>query len=431
MLVYYKFGIGWLIFASLIFIGCDRAVDPSARRQSPDNFQKISTGESNPTSTFSPAKLIKVDVETASLSYLSEQKQYKGTTQPQKQVSWRSQTEGTLLELSVEVGDRVSRGQIIGKLDDRILQTDVAGKTGELIALESELAQAGIQVKNAQIKLEETEIQLQQAKSEALRYQDLAKTGLIAQQQAESFKTAAKIAEKALLTAREAVKLEEQAVEIVRGRITTQRSAIAESKQRQAYSQIIAPIDGIAIAVPKDPGSLVRPGEEVITIGDFSQIKIVVPLSELDLGQVNVGQRVKVKLDAFADRQFFGKINRISPTTNPLSRQIPLEILIDNPNNLLKGGLLARVNFASTTESHVIVPERAIISEGDLNYIFTVAKHNGDKTSKVTKRRVTTGERANGKVEIIAGISPGERYVLRSSQPLKDRDLVGLSILSQ
>ena len=249
-----------LIFVSSIFASCNSSSQNTTQQES----ASIGMPQSK--------QLIKVDVKTADVSSPSSTQQYKGTTQPQKQVSWRSQTEGTLVELLVEVGDKVSQGQLIGWLDNSIIETELAGKQGELAALQSELAQAKVQVTNAQIKLEEANIQLEQAKSEAVRYQELAKTGLIAQQQAESFKTAAKIAEKSLLAAKEAVKLEQQAVAIVEGRIATQRSAIAESKQRQTYSRIIAPIGGTVVAKAKDSGSLIRVGEEVMTIGDFSQV---------------------------------------------------------------------------------------------------------------------------------------------------------------
>ena len=405
-----------LVIASGMLVSCSLA-------------PKSSTGTDSASSSPTP-KLTKVDVKIASLGYLSSLGQYRGTTLPAREVSWRSQTEGTLLDLAIRVGDRVERGQSIGKLDDRLLSTDVAGRTAELSALESELAQAKIQVNNAQIRLEEAEIELEQANSEALRYQNLAETGLIAQQQAESFATAARIAEKAVLTAREAVKLEEQAVAIVRGRIATQRSAIAESQQRQAYSQIVAPIGGIVTTKTKDSGSLIRAGEEVVTIGDFSQIKINIPLSELDLGKVSLGQQVKVNFDAFGDRAFTGRVSRIAPTANAASRQIPIEVTVDNSEGQIKGGLLARVNFVQKQESRIILSESAVTEENDTNYVFIVPQ-NSSNQSNVTRRKVLLGDRANGKVEVVAGISPGEKYVSRSSNPLQDRARVGLSIISE
>ncbi len=411
-----------LTLVSLILISCSDGSDRAKTSQD---------SNSDATNVAWQNQSTKVDVATASLGDLTTTRQYRGTTQPQQEVAWRSQTEGTLLNLSVRVGDRVERGQVIGRLDDRLLATEVEGNQAELSALESELAQARIRVKNAEIQLEEAKIQLEQAKSDATRYQELAETGLIPDQQAESYQTAAKVAQKAVLTAQEAVRLEEQAVAVVQSRIASQKSAIAESQQRQTYSQIVAPISGIVTARNSEPGSLIRAGEQVVTIGDFSQIKITVPLSELDLDRVELGQQVEIKLDAFGDRSFTGRVNRIAPTTNPASRQIPIEIIIDNPEGQIKGGLLARVSFTSPENESVVIPAAAIIEEQGANYIFTLAQNGQENRGSVTKRKVVVGDRANGKVEITAGISPGERYVTRSSKPLEDEEEVGLSILSQ
>ena len=409
-----------LIFVSIILISCNS-----------DSQQKAETSKNESITNVSQPNNIKVDTAIARVGNITENRQYTGTTQPLQTVAWRSQTEGVLLNLSVKIGDRVNQGQVIGRLDDRLLATEIAGETAELNALQSELAQARIQVKNAEIKLEEARIQLEQAKSDARRYQELASTGLIAQQQAESYQTAAKVAQKAVLTAQEAVRLEAEAVAVEQGRIASQEAAIAESQQRQTYSQILAPISGVVTAKNSEPGSLIRPGEEVVTIGDFSQIKINLPLSELDLDEVEVGQQVNIKLDAFGDRTFTGRVNRIAPTTNAASRQIPVEIILDNRDNQIKGGLLARVSFTSVANKSIVVPESAIIAEDGANYIFTIAQTNSENRGSVNKRKVIIGDRANGKVEITAGISPGERYVTRSSDPLQDEQEVGLSIISQ
>ena len=86
--------------------------------------------------------------------------------------------------------------------------------------------------------------------------------------------------------------------------------------------------------------------------------------------------------------------------------------------------------MAPDEEPSIVVPEIAIVEEAGGNYIFTIAQQNDNQTV-VTKRKVILGDRINGKAEVIAGISPGERYVLRSSKPLKDSDLVSLSIISE
>ena len=423
---YFAIKLIWAIFSLFSLASCSFDEQQDLGQRSPQ-LDSISLSSVKKTTT--------VDVALARLTSLSSTKEYVGTTKPSKQVALRSQVEGRLLDLAVDLGDWVNRGQEIGQLDDSLLTAAVSGARAELASLESELARAKIQVKNAQIRLEEAQIQLEQAQNDAARYRELAKTGLIAQQQAESFETAAKIAQKALLSAQEAIKTEEQAVAAAQGRIAVQQAAIAESEQRQVYTKLIAPLTGVVVAKAIEPGSLIQSGEEVITIGDLSQIKVVVPLSELDLGKVTLGQGVKVKLDAFGDRIFTGKVSQIAPTTSDsVARQIAVEITVANPDNQIKGGLLARVNFQTSARAHIVVPESALVNEAGIDYIFIVKIVEGASETRqttVTKRRVQTGDRSNGKVEVIAGIKAEERYVVRSSNPLGDGEMVALSIISE
>lgn len=378
----------------------------------------------------SQQQLTNVDLATAELSSANARK-YVGTTQPASEVSWRSQVEGRLLELAVAVGDRVTQGEKIGSLDDRLLAAVVSQEREELASLRSEVVRAEIQVKNAQIQLEQAQIQLEQAKSDAARYEQLAKTGLIAEQQAESFRTAAQTAQQAVYSAREAVRLEEQAVDVARANVAAQQAAIAEAEQRRVYTQLLVPISGMVTAKSVEPGDLIQTGEEIITIGNFQQVEVVVPISELDLGKVALGQNVIVQLDAFGDRTFNGTVTQIAPTTsNSTARQINVEIAIDNPQGLIKGGLLARVNFEPVAQTAVTVPLAAVIEEADENYLFVVSEAAGERKAIVTKRIVKLGDRNNGKVEILSGLELGERYVVRSDNPLKDGETVALSIIS-
>ena len=372
-----------------------------------------------------------VDVAIASSGTLEEETEYVGTTKPVGEVSLRAQVEGRLLSLNVDVGDRVARGQILGQLDDTLLAATVIQAKAELAALSSELARTQAQVNNARIQLERTRVELQQAESDAARYIQLAEIGAVSAQQAESFKTAAKVAQKAVLSAQEQIHTEEQVVAAALGRVAAQKAVIAQAQQRQSYARLTSPITGVVLQKVSEPGNLIDPGGEVLKLGDFSRVKVVVPVSELDMSKIRVGQLVKVKLDAFPDRSFAGVASRISPVADSPARQVPVEITIPNPQNQIGSGLLARVSFQSSTRVRVIVPQSAIIGEGSLTSIFVIAKPGEGKQAKVEKREVKTGDRANGKVEIISGIELGERFVVNSSKPLKDGEAVRLSILSE
>lgn len=378
------------------------------------------------------AALTAVEVRIARLGNPTTAREYVGTTEPSRKTLLRSRVEGKLLNLSVEVGERVSQGQVIGSLDSSLLTAAVNREKAELASRESELASARIRVKNAELALEESLLRLAQSKSDAQRYSELAQQGLISSQEAESFRTTAKVAEKTVLVARESINIAKQAVTASMGQVASQKEAIAEATQRQAYSQLIAPATGIVVTKINEPGNLIREGEEIVEIGDFNQLKVVVPLSELDLGQISLGQSVAVKFDAFGDRSFPGKISRISPAADSNTRQIPIEITVNNPENQIKGGLLARVTLANNAATKVIIPESAVVVEAETNYIFVVsAEDSAAQQAVVQKRKIEISDRLKGKVVISQGIKPQEKFVLRAGQPLSDGETVSLSLLSE
>jgi multidrug efflux pump subunit AcrA (membrane-fusion protein) len=312
---------------------------------------------------------------------------------------------------------------------------------------------------------------------DAARRATLGTQGAISKQEAELAQTAAQTAEQALRSALEQISTEQKAVAAAQRRVEAQRAAVAQAGERRSYALVASPINGVVLEKVSEPGNLVQPGGEILKLGDFNQVKVVVSVSELELSKIRVGQSVQVTLDAFGNQSSTGQVSRISPAADPTARQIPVEITIPNSNGRIGSGLLARVNFESTTISRVVVPETALQEEGEQG--TRGARQQGSKAAreprnrgaeeqrsnpkskivrlsahaevqnpksaegtvfvvtstgaqaKVQARRVQLGDRANGKVEIISGLKPGERFVARSSKPLKDGAPVRLSALSE
>ncbi|MFB2834173.1 efflux RND transporter periplasmic adaptor subunit [Floridanema evergladense] len=460
--------------------GCSRT--PKAEAEAQNRRPGAQRGaESGPTS-------IAVDVAIARPGVLQEAPTYIGTTRPAREVSLRSQVEGRLLNLSVNVGDRVKRGQQLAQLDSTLLLNQVTQAEAELATRDSEVARARTQVSNAKAKAEQARVTLKQAQSTAARRAFLQKQGAISLQDAELAQTEVGTNKQAVLAAEEQIRTEQQAVAAAQGRVVAQRAVIAELKERLSYAKLISPVDGVVMERTSEPGNLVQPGGEVLKLGEFSQVKVVVPLSELELPNVQVGQLVQVQLDAFSNQTFAGTVARISPAADPTARQIPVEILIPNQNGRIGSGLLARVQFAQQNAPKVLIPTTALeVSRGrgrgageqrsrgageqgsrgageqgsrgagennsfsppippspylpspqspvpspqspNQGTIFVVTAEG--REGKVTARPVVLGDRANSKVEVISGLQPGERFVVRSGRPIKDGDAVRFSILSE
>jgi len=387
-----------------------------------------------------------VDVAIARTDTLEKPLEYTGTTIPYRTVSLRSQVEARLLSLNVDVGDRVRQGQAIGQLDDALLLTALRQAEAELAAQKSEVARAETQVSNARAEVERLRLQLVQAQADSQRQQRLYTEGAIAQQAAEQARTQAQTAAQALRAATEQVRTEQQAVAAAQGRVLAQQAVVAQAKERRSYSRLISPINGVVTGKLTEPGNLLQAGGEVLQIGDFSRVKAVVQVSERELANIKIGQSVQVRLDAFAQKTLTGRVIRISPAADATARLIPVEVEVPNSGGNIGSGLLARVNFENQTAPRVVVSQTAIqtpatnrqpsSSETANNQpnqtnatLFVIADSQGQP--KVAVRNVTLGKKADGKVEILSGLQPGERYVVRSGRPLKDGNPVRLSILSE
>ncbi|MEH2382034.1 MAG: efflux RND transporter periplasmic adaptor subunit [Nostoc sp.] len=403
-----------------------------------------------------------VDVAIARTDLLQKQPEYIGNTIPFRIVSVRSQVEARLLALNLDVGDPVKVGQNVGELDDAILSTQLKQAEAELAALKSEVARATNQVSNARADVERARLEVVQAQADSERQQRLFKAGAIAEQTAQQSRTQAQTAAQALRAGQEQVRTEQQAVAAAQGRVLAQQALVAQTKERSSYARLISPITGVVTEKVTEPGNLLQAGSEVLKIGDFNRVKVVVQVSELELSQIQVGQSVQVRLDAFPNERLIGRVTRISPAADATSRLIPVEVVIPNNQAKIGSGLLARVNFETQTTQRVVVPQTAIQKQAgsnnskgtgetqtnvrqnspsntsgmteaksqDRSGAIFVVKDTESKT-KVTARAVMLGKKADGRVEILSGLQAGERYVVRSGKALKEGDTVSLSILSE
>ncbi len=376
------------------------------------------------------ARSVSVDVARAQTGSLGADLRYTGTTQPLRQATLRTRTEGVLLELSVDVGDPVTQGQVVGQLDPTLLQSALIQAQAQLASQESQVAQARAQLSSARTQVEQARVSLIQQQADAERLGQLAIEGAVSAQQAEQARTAANTAAQALRSAEEQVRVQEQAVIAAQRQVEAQGSLVVQAQERLSYTQLLAPLSGVVLSRQADPGSFLNSGADVLTVADFSQVRVEFPLSELELSRVQVGQAIQVQLDAFPGQSFPGQITRISPAADPQARLIPIEVVIPNPNGRIGSGLLARVQLALPEDQQVIVPQTAIQQNGPGSATVFVVERQGEAT-RVSARPVQLGGQRDGQVEIVSGLEAGEPFVVRSSTPLQDGQEVQLSVISE
>ena len=369
---------------------------------------------------------VAVEVQAVGTGSVAAALTYTGTTRPAQTVTLRAQVEGQIVDLVVDVGDAVSSGQVLARVDPDLLAVGVNQTQAELSARQSEVAQAQVAVSDAQTAVEQARLQVAQARTDADRLRQLADAGAVSDQTAEQAQLVLDTAEQALKSAQDQVRTRQQAVQAAQGRVASQRAAVAQSQERLSFTTVRSPLAGVILARLVEAGDLAQPGADLLQIGDLSSIKIAVEVSELDLSRIQRGQPVAVTLDAFPDLPLTGRVTRIAPVADATARLIPVEVTIPNPTGRIGSGLLARVQFLGEDADTLVIPTAAL--NGDEPQVFVLQP--ADDAPTVTLRTVQVGDRSKDQVEILGGLNPGEQIVVRSDRPLNDGQTVRLSILS-
>jgi multidrug efflux pump subunit AcrA (membrane-fusion protein) len=192
--------------------------------------------------------------------------------------------------------------------------------------------------------------------------------------------------------------------------------------------EVISPINGIVGKKYLDEGSSVSPPEPAPSMGtplirviNMDQIKVVVYVVEEDLGKIRVGQDATIKVDAYPERTFAGRVSLISPMVNQLTRTASVEITLPNPGYLLKPGMFAQVEILLKGHGDfLLIPVHTILlEEGGKRKVFVVSE------GKATSRGIETGLSQNGWTEIKSGLSENDslivagQYMVKENEPVK------------
>ncbi|NJK34373.1 MAG: efflux RND transporter periplasmic adaptor subunit [Oscillatoriales cyanobacterium SM2_2_1] len=417
----------------------------------------------------SPAA-IPVDVVTARPKNLGVATTYTGTTAPIREFAVRSRAEGRLLSLNVDVGDRVRAGQVLGELDDGLIRATVLEAQAQVAAREAEVDQTRATVENLRAQMEQSRVRLRQSQLDANRLTRLAQEGAGTQRAAELARTDAQAAAQAVRAIEQQMRSQEQAIAAARQRVNAQDALLIQEQERLSFTQLTAPGDGIVLSKTSDPGSTLFAGNEVLKLGDFSAVKVVVPVSELEIGTLRVNQPVGITLDAFPGETFRGRIQRISAAADPVSRLIPVEVTLPNPVGKIGSGKFARVQFQLAQAPRIAIPVSALEVGGrrrrrqGSEAAATAKERSGNPSvapsasqrtpnrrqqgqnmeggerkgqifvvegTLATRREVTLGNESDGFVEVRSGLKPGDRVVARSGGPLENGSPIRPSMVSE
>ncbi|MEM6780760.1 MAG: efflux RND transporter periplasmic adaptor subunit [Pseudomonadota bacterium] len=173
--------------------------------------------------------------------------------------------------------------------------------------------------------------------------------------------------------------------------------------------KIKAPFDGIVGIREVSVGDLISPGTVITTIDDIDPIEVEFTVPERFLSSLRPGLDVRATSDAYKGQVFNGTVTTVNSRLDPITRSVRVKARIDNPDSLLRPGLLMSVEIVQNTRSSLAVPEESLLSSGKQKSVTIITEDGENKIA--TPVPVTIGTRRAGYVEILSGINEGDLVV--------------------
>jgi multidrug efflux system membrane fusion protein len=208
-------------------------------------------------------------------------------------------------------------------------------------------------------------------------------------------------------------------------------AGIAKTEALISQKLVRAPFSGDLGVRKVEVGQYLTAGTAIVSLTDLSELWANFTVTEKDSGNLKVGQAVRLKVDAYPGRTFDAKITTIEPQISTDTRNIRVQATVSNPEKILKPGMFVTTTVVLPDKPAVItVPETAVdyTLYGDSVFVITEKKEEDGKTSLSAVRTfVQTGNRVEGRVEIIKGVKPGDKVVAVGQLKLQSGAAVSIS----
>ncbi|MCL2008661.1 MAG: efflux RND transporter periplasmic adaptor subunit [Treponema sp.] len=204
--------------------------------------------------------------------------------------------------------------------------------------------------------------------------------------------------------------------------------AVDPSRPGMEFVQSIvrAPVAGTIVALPAQLGMTISPAVPLARIAGAGGLEIRLFVAERFISRITMNQICEITLDAWPGHVFRGAIREISPTVDPVSRTMEIRVAVDNPGDLLKAGMFAKVQIIVEQRENIVkIPISGTVNRFGEQIIFVV--DNSDPEGPVARRRyIVPGIQIDGVLEIREGLAPNEEVVIRGQALLDDGSRINI-----
>ncbi|MEW5806689.1 MAG: efflux RND transporter periplasmic adaptor subunit [Acidobacteriota bacterium] len=339
----------------------------------------------------------------------------KGTIQADNAVVITPMVAGEVSRILVDIGDRVSRGDLLMMFDRKEAESQyylaLANLKNARVQLEKAEAAGIIRDAVSDADYEKAKAAFEKAEGDWKKFLELHTSGIISDQQLEQAKLeyrVAKTAYEAALAGLKQKEVAEQEIKAARALVEQMEAAFETAKINLDRTEIKAPFDGVIGERFAQLGQKVNPNTPLFTLvgGD---VYVRASFDEVDVANIRPGQKVRIRMDSFPDEDFKGEVHEISPIVSMdklESRTSIVKIRFLNNNERIRHGMSADAEILVDSKKDILfIPTDSIMIKKGQQYVYVLEKN------KVVKREIEAGISNWDRTEITRGIKLGEKVI--------------------
>jgi len=328
---------------------------------------------------------VPVEVADVSVDTIFNEVSFSGKVYPDKDLMVLPKVPGKVTAVNVVVGQNVKKGDILFTLD----KEDV----------EKQVEQARVALNGAKTSYELNKEKIENAKENFERTKKLYEEGAVSQSQFEQAQLAAsdKSLEAAQIQVNQAQLAYDQAIDALNNLTVT------------------APSDGIVSSVNIEVGEMASNAQPAITIVDVNKIFVQINVPENIINEIKTEQEVSVIIESVSKEPIAGKIDSINPAADARTQLYPVKIYIQNPNDMIKPGMFAKVKLNTDKRDNVLViNSEAVLQKNGEKVVYVI------ENDKAVEKIVATGLDTGSFVEIVNGLKNGEKIIVKGQDFVED-----------
>jgi multidrug efflux pump subunit AcrA (membrane-fusion protein) len=351
-----------------------------------------------------PAVASGIPTEIINTSSTSDYYEAVGTVRAKTNTVLSAKIVGSITALHAREGDRVRAGQTLIEIDNRDARSQVSRAQAGVREAQTGTDEVDKNIRAAESAKAAAEANKALAESTFKRYQVLRDRKSVSPQEFDEVETKYKVAIVEVERAERLLQSLTARKNMVNARIDSAQADVAVAQVQVGYARVTSPINGVVITKHAEVGSLAAPGTPLLTIED-NNYRLEAAIEESQLRNIRLGAMALIAIDALGQEEMSGRVVEIVPTADPASRSYTVKIDLAS-KSLLRSGLFGKARFLSGEREVLAVPSKAIVQRGQLSYVYVV-----DSLGIARMRLLTLGKQSGERVEVLSGLSNGERIV--------------------